>query len=355
MSVLRSSLNERFQFDVLVREPEPGALEPEVRELGSRIIRCPRRRNPLAYLTQLRKILREYGPYDVVHSHLHLFDGLVLAAAAVAGVPLRISHSHNARDSRRPTPLRVLQRLLLGAALGVSATHRVGVSEASYWAQFGARCAHSGRSKILRNGIEVSSLQNAPEVRAAVRRELGIPEDAKLIGHVGRFDEHKNHAFLLSCFDELCRRDDGWQMVLVGDGPLRRRVMDRSEELNLRSLIADLGVRADVHRILQAMDVFLFPSLYEGFGIALLEAQAHGLPCVASTKVPADADAGLGLVTYMDLSAGPTAWAAEASRRVGPARSYADCRAALRRAGYDMRDIVKEWASLYQPDATQEA
>jgi glycosyltransferase involved in cell wall biosynthesis len=349
MNVLRNAPAKDFQFDVLVRERKPGAFDHDVKKLGVRIIPCPHEDGSWPYIRRLKKILHDYGPYDVVHSHTHFFDGLILAVAATAGVPVRISHSHTTRVSRESTPLRLLQSLVLKTSIRRCATHRVAVSEASYRSLFGAACDHTERSKIIRNGVDMTAFGDKPGLRSTVRKELGIPEEVKVLGHVGRFDKGKNHAFLLACFDELCRHDDRWRMVLVGDGPLRRSIMDRAVALNRCQKILDLGERDDVDRVLEAMDAFAFPSLYEGFGIALLEAQAHGLPCLVSSEVPAEADAGLGLVTFMDLSAGPAAWALAVAELGRGTAVHAAPKVALAKAGYDMLDRIPEWLELYAP------
>lgn len=351
MNVLRSAPTSDFQFDVLVRERKPGAFDHDLNKFGARIIPCPHDDGGWAYIRRLRKILRDYGPYDVVHSHTHFFDGLILAVAAMARVPVRISHSHATRVARESTALRRLQRLALKIAIRRCSTHRVAVSEASYKSLFGSACCHTGRSKIIRNGIDTAAFADKPGLRSTIRKDLGISEETRVLGHVGRFDEGKNHAFLLACFDELCRYDNRWRLVLVGNGPLRRSIIDRAVALNRRQQILDLGERDDVPWVLLAMDVFVFPSLYEGFGIALLEAQARGLPCLVSKEVPAETDAGLGLVTFMDLSDGPAAWASKVTElgRRTPASPVS--KEAITKAGYDMRDRIPEWLALYEPSS----
>ena len=347
MNLLRSAPAEHFQFDVLVRELKPGAFDQDVRKLGVRIIPCSHADGSWTYVRRLKRILNDYGPYDVVHCHTHFFDGLILATAAMAGVPVRISHSHNTQDSRRTTPLRLLQRHILNIGIRTCSTHRVAVSEASYKALFGSACYHTECSKIIRNGIDLAVFDDQPGLRAAVRRDLCIPDDVRVLGHVGRFDEQKNHIFLLACFDELCKYNHQWRMVLVGDGPLRRSIMDRAIALNRREHILHLGERDDVDRILRAMDVFVFPSLYEGFGIALLEAQARGLPCLVSSQVPPEVDVGLDLVAFMDLSDGPAAWASKVALCTRRAVSCAESKEAITKAGFNIRDRIPEWLQLY--------
>lgn len=347
MSILRSPLSRGVLFDFVVRERKPGAFDEEVAALGGTVICCPHDKGALAYARGLWRILRNHGPYDVFHSHMHFFDGLALAVAALAGVPIRISHSHAAGDAKPSTPTRWLQRTVLRSSIRASATHRLGVSEASYRALFGSACVHSPNSRILRNGIDIPADRTSR--REAVRAELGIPSGSTLVGHVGRFDEHKNQSFLLSCFHELRKRDQNARLLFIGDGDLRGDVLRRAAELGLSGAVTDVGVRSDVHRLLDALDLFIFPSVAEGFGLALVEAQAHGLPCLASAAVPREADIGLGLVSFMDLAAGPAAWASRALELGAAKRSSRDYWGALADSGYDMREIIPFWLSLYDP------
>ena len=118
--------------------------------------------------------------------------------------------------------------------------------------------------------------------RKSVLKELHLPEDAKIIGHVGRFSESKNHMFILNVLKKLVEEDPSFVALLVGDGPLKKMIEKEAEKLGLLDHIRFLGVRTDIPRLMNAFDVFLFPSLFEGFGIVMLEAQSSGTPCIAS-------------------------------------------------------------------------
>ncbi|MDQ6740622.1 MAG: glycosyltransferase [Actinomycetota bacterium] len=147
--------------------------------------------------------------------------------------------------------------------------------------------------------------------RAALRSELGLPADAFVIGHVGRFVEEKNHAFLVQVVAEVARREPRTRLLLVGEGPLRPAVAQLVEQSGLAGRVVFAGLRSDVARLmLGAMDVFLFPSILEGLGLVLVEAQASGLPCIISSVVPSEADVVPSLVRRMDLAQPPSSWAA---------------------------------------------
>ena len=160
----------------------------------------------------------------------------------------------------------------------------------------------TNRVHILKNGIDINEyIDIDSNSRKNVLQELHLSEDAKIIGHVGRFSESKNHLFILTVLKKLVEEDSSFVALLVGDGPLREMIEKEAERQGLLDHIRFLGVRTDIPRLMKAFDVFLFPSLFEGFGIVMLEAQSSGTPCIAATSVPKSTDMGLGLVTYINL------------------------------------------------------
>jgi glycosyltransferase involved in cell wall biosynthesis len=145
--------------------------------------------------------------------------------------------------------------------------------------------------------------------RAQARAAWGIGEHEFVIGHVGRFDPLKNHAFLVKAAAEVVQRRPDSRLLLVGDGPLRGEILDQARELGIADRVIFTGTRDDVPNQLSAMDVFVFPSISEGLGLAVVEAQAAGLPCVISSAVPAEADILPQLILRASSGASPSLWA----------------------------------------------
>jgi glycosyltransferase involved in cell wall biosynthesis len=139
---------------------------------------------------------------------------------------------------------------------------------------------------VINNGVYVSRFKYNPNVRKKVRKELGIEDNVLCIGNVGRLEKEKNHIFLLDVFNEICKRTN-CMLLLVGKGALENEILDKVNAMGLSSSVKLLGSRHDVDKLYQAFDVFLFPPLFEGFGLAAVEAQCAGLPCVVSEHVPA--------------------------------------------------------------------
>ena len=156
--------------------------------------------------------------------------------------------------------------------------------EAGKWL-FGDKICNSEKYLLLKNSIDSSAYSFDEETRNEVRKELGL-EGRKVIIHVGQFRTQKNHGKVIEVFNELHKRDDSFALVLVGTGEEQDNIKSKVEEIGLKEDVLFLGNRNDIPELLMSADVFLFPSLYEGLGIALLEAQAADLICVVSDTIP---------------------------------------------------------------------
>ncbi|MDO9027861.1 MAG: glycosyltransferase [Candidatus Roizmanbacteria bacterium] len=297
---------QRVQVDILVHR-RGGAYEEHVRSLGAGIFSCGCPHWPLEYMNNLNRFLREQGPYDVVHSHLHLFSGLVLRVAHGASVPGRIAHARNSRDGQSMTPYRLAYRALMRYWIKRYATHLLAVSTTAAEGTFWKGVVQGGQCRIL-TGINFSPFQVEGD-RERVREELGIPNKSLVVGHVGSFRRQKNHKFLLEVAEQLLEIWPETIFLLMGDGALRRSIEEAVRALGIQRSFRFLGERCDVPQLLRAMDVFVFPSLYEGMPRVLLEAQAAGLPCIASQNITPEAAAWPGSVRFLSLEDEPQVWA----------------------------------------------
>ena len=235
----------------------------------------------------------------------------------------------------------------MGPAIRSSATHRVAASKEAYKALFHESYERSDTRMILRNGVPLSPFES-PRV-LDLRKELGLPQEARLIGHVGRMIPSKNHEFLIAVFAEMRRSEPRTELILVGDGPLRAAISTRAAQMGVSDHVHFLGTRGDVPRILSNLDGFVFPSLYEGVPLAVVEAQAAGIVCAASTTISSEVDIGCGLVQFLDLKDEPAKWAAVVGSHLrSRIRAPWDVRcASLRSSGYDIEDVVRQWMRIY--------
>ena len=357
MHVFRHIDRSRFQFDFLVHARKQCAYDEEILKLGGRIFRAPHPSQFWTYDRYVRRLLRDQGPFAAVHSHTCYFDGHVLRMAAREGVPLRIVHSHNSLYPRLPGLARKIYLYVTTPWIERYATCGLACSAAAACALFGADWTRDPRWKVLFYGLDFSAF-SAPSNRADVRAELRIPENALVVGHVGRFYEQKNHVFLIDVARELVGRRPQTHFLLVGDGPLKARIENQVAQAGLQRHVTFAGVRADVPRLmLSAMDVFLFPSLYEGTPLVLMEAQAAGLPCVFSDVITPEADVVSSLVKRVSLSEPPASWAKTVEELLAapPAVAKAEALATAVQSQFNLFSSIRRLECLYasippQPD-----
>jgi len=350
LQVLRHIDRERFDMDFLVHTEEPCVHDAAVRELGSRIIPCPHPSRPLSYARDFRRILRDYGPYDIVHSHVHHYSGYVLYLAHRAGVRSRIAHSHNDTSQREANAGLLRRRYLRTMEQGLVryATAGLAASEPAARDLFGADWRADPRWRVLHYGLDLCQFQDVVDA-SAVRAELGIPPDSFVIGHVGRFVEQKNHAFLVDIVAEVAAREPKTRVLLVGDGPLESVIKRRVAQAGLADRVVFAGARHDVPRLMRgAMDVFLLPSLFEGLGLVLVEAQAVGLACVLADVVPEEADLVKPLMRRVSLSQPASLWAeAVLTARDAPRTTRQDALACVGASSFNIRTGIWQLERVY--------
>ena len=303
MNLYREMDTEQIQFDFAITAGKAALYDEEVIERGGRVFYF----DTFQTITDnLRRILSVEGPFHAVHSHVFFYSGLVLAEARKARVPVRIAHAHNAYTGESRSVLRILYEKGMQIAIRTNATHMLGCSEKACRYVFGDKIMKDSRAMVMPDGIDCDRFAFNPDVREQVRREYGL-EGRYVVGHVGHFNYAKNHEKIISVFNELCHRRDDAVLLLVGDGELEKRVRDLVDILGLTDKVIFAGAHKDVERFYQAMDVFLFPSLYEGFGMAMIEAQCNGLVCIASDVVPKDTGA-VGRAVYLSLELNDAVW-----------------------------------------------
>jgi len=295
---------------ILVRTAEQEAFTEQFQEAGIPVLCCSSYRNPLRYARELKALVKQHGPYDILHVHGSSFSGLLtLALARYCGIRWRIVHSHN--DVRpfiegRSLLHRAYVRMVLGAYRRL-ADSGFAASELAAESMFGMKWRTDDRWELFYFGIDTRPFRVPKD--SNLRRSLGIPDDAPVLGHVGRFHEQKNHAFLLEIVEAAAAANTELRCLLIGDGPLRpqfiRDVMRKGLESHFVFVPDTLDVAA---YMTSAMDGFIFPSKYEGFGLVVVEAQAAGLPCLISDRVPAEAIVDESLVTVLPLEAGAARW-----------------------------------------------
>lgn len=352
MHVLRHIDRDRFQMDFLVHTEKPCPYDDEARDLGSKIIPCLDPSKPWLYALNFKRILREYGPYDIVHSHVHHFSGYVLWLAKQAGINVRIAHSHNDTASAEATAAwhRRLYLDLSKWLLARYATVGLGCSRNAVADLFSSNWKTDQHWRVLYYGVNLSSFREYADA-SSVRAEFGIPADAFVIGHAGRFETQKNHLFLLEIAAEVAKQEPKMHLLLMGDGSLRPNIERKAAAMGLGDRVIFAGNRSDVPRLmLNAVDLFLFPSLHEGLGLVLIEAQAAGLPCVFSDVVPEEADLVRPLLQRISLSKPASVWAEAviSARSCGVALCPIEALAIVENSPFNIAKSVKTLTEIYE-------
>lgn len=310
MHCLRHTDRDRFSMDFLVHTDDPCAYDAEILALGSRIIPCLAPHKPWKYRQTFLSRLEEFGSYNIIHSHLHHFSGFTLRLARQAGIPIRIAHSHN--DISTAPFLQLHRHLYISTMtrwIRQLATQGLACSQSAAAALYGRKWQQDERWQVLYYGLDLQPFKT-PIDHVAMRAELGIPIDAYVIGHVGRFVDQKNHRFLLDIMMEVTNRSSDTYLVLVGEGPLKSELKQYVQDQSLQNRVLFLGGRNDVPQVMRGiMNHFLFPSLFEGLGLVLIEAQAAGLPCLFSSSIPEEVEVIPSLLQRIALAEPPSAWA----------------------------------------------
>lgn len=358
MHLLRRIDHARFRMDFLVHTAQPGSFDSQIRDLGSHVIPCLQHSNPWRYPQNFKRVLHQYGPFDIVHCHMQHFSGFVLRQAHRCGIGTRIAHSHldtsalEAQASlRRRVYLRLSERWIRQFA-----TVRLACSRDAATSLFGPAWASTPGVALLYCGVDTQAFLRAPD-RAAVRRELSIPYDAFVLGHVGRLAEQKNHAFLLDVAAEVAQRQADVVLLLVGDGPLRPALQARAARLGISNRVIFAGSREDVPRLMMgAMDIFVLPSLFEGLPLAAVEAQAAGLPCVVADTISKEADLVPPLITRLSLSVSKAAWAdvIVAHRHAAPRIPQSEALALVERSPCTIQSSMKRLETVYCESARRQ-
>ena len=294
----------KVQFDFLVHREQRGAYDDEIEALGGRIYRMypiyPQ--NFARYKRDIRVFFKDHPEYRIIHSHMSELGYFAFKEAAKQGVPIRICHAHNAPHG---FDMKMIMRDYFKKRMMPYLTHlfMCGV-ESGRWL-YGKE--NENRFIMLNNAVDASAYTYNPAKRTEMRLQLELTDELA-VGHVGRFNQQKNHPFLLEIFAALLKKEPNAVLLLVGGGTDMQRIQAKAQTLGIAEKVRFLGVRSDVADVMQAMDVFVFPSLYEGLGIALIEAQAAGLPCVVSDTIPHEAYL-TDLVDSESLSAPAEKWA----------------------------------------------
>lgn len=325
---------QKFQFDFVVHMQRENDYTEQIQQMGGRIYLLPRlTRHPICNLRGIYRLVKE-NHYKIVIRHTP--NALVapqLLAARMAGA-CTICHAHSETDSKK------LLHYLGKVLMKIAACKRIACSSnAGKW-MFG-NCSYD----IVHNAVDIERFRYSAEKSQMIRKEFNL-QDKHIYGHVGNFVWSKNHLLMLDIFHEILKRDEKAILMFVGEGSLRNEIEQKIEQLKLGEKVILTGVRKDVPMLMSAFDMLMFPSVYEGLPLTLIEAQAAGLPCLISDTITGDVIVTEGLVKQDSLKETEEHWAQEAVSLMesNPVRNCQ--RKNIAQAGYDIDSLVK-WYETY--------
>ena len=338
MKVYRELDKSRYQMDFCINVKEKCFYEDEITAMGGKIYRIPSKSEDLAqFKKQLTNVIKENGYDNVLRITSSAMGFMDLKVAKKAGARVCCARSSNASDGDglKAKVAHRLGRVLYNRYVDV----KVAPSDLAARYTFGDGVYEKGGVNIVHNCVDLGVFKFYPEKREEIRKEFSIGDEIKLVGHVGRFDEQKTHTFLLDIFKKLHDTDPNTKLLLVGKGALQEKMQERAAELGIGDSVIFAGVRSDVPHLLSAMDVFAFPSFYEGMPNTVIEAQATGLPCVIADTITREADI-TGLVEYLPLG-NAAEWAERVAAAVRSER--ADTHPSFISNKYDIGSVVEEF------------
>ena len=241
----------------------------------------------IKYKYAVKNFFKEHHDYKVVHMHSSSKNYMILKYAKKYGIPIRIAHSHNI-DFQTKNPLKKLIGNLFKKPLIKYATDYFACSKIAGEWLFGKDIVESDKFKVIHNAIDYDKFKYDEKARNKIRKDLNIRESDVVIGHVGRFVNQKNHDFLINVFNKCYEQNNNYKLLLVGTGELEEYIKEKVKILGIENNVIFAGFQSNVNEYMQAMDIFAFPSLFEGLGLVLVEAQASGLPCIATANTIPD-------------------------------------------------------------------
>lgn len=342
MKLYRQLDKRKYQMDFAVAVSERGYYDEEILSLGGKIHHItPKSSGLLKNFSSIVNLVRREQYRYVLRVSQHSLSALELLAAKIGGAKVRAFRSSNS-NTTTGTRKDLMIHKLFSIFPRCFANVKLAPSTEAASFMFGKNCIKEEKVSLLHNAIDLDNYTYCNNARLKIREELHI-SDQIVVGHIGRFNQQKNHSFLIDIFLKLHRKNKNSVLLLVGVGELEGIIKKKIDELGLNNSVIFTGLRSDIPDLLSAMDVFVFPSFYEGMPNTVIEAQATGLPCVISDTITREADI-TGLVKYMSLESSGEEWADAAIRQMQIGRQ--DTRQAFVDAGYDIHDVVNQFVSL---------
>lgn len=341
MDLYRNIDRSKIQFDFVVHTTDKCAFDEEILALGGKIHRIPKYsgKNHFKYIKKWNNLFSSFPEYKIIHAHVRSTASIFLKIAKKYGL-ITIAHSHSTSNGSGivASAKNILQKNILNYSDYLLAAS----VEAGEWL-FGSNAIKKDNFFVLNNAIQTEKFIFNKDIREKVRKKLKI-DTKTVIGHVGNYKKEKNHTFLIDVFQKYHKKNPNSILMLIGDGKLEDTIKNKVREYNLLNSVLFLGSRSDVNDLMQAMDIFIFPSLFEGLPVTLIEAQAVGLPILASDTITDEVKI-TELVNFKSIEIQPKLWAKDIDKILVKTRK--NMNAEIIQAGYDINETAFWLEELY--------
>lgn len=346
MNIYRN-IHKDIEFHFISYLENEGYYDKEIERLGGKIIKLkdPNKVGIIKSIRDMVHVIKKNGPYNVFHGHTMYNCGIGIIAAYLAGIKVRISHSHTTLISNKGV-FKKIYNFLMRICITIFSTSYLACSEEAGINLFGKSLVKKNKIEIMPNYIEYREILDAEE--GEFRKKEGL-ENKIIVGHIGRLVKEKNHLFFLEVLEKMVKKNKDIIGVIVGEGPLASEIEESIKRRSLEKNIVKLGIRNDTKEILKDLDLLLFPSTYEGLGMVLLEAQAAGVPILASLAIQPEADLGIGLLNKESLNTEVDQWVDKGEELIG--RKINDKELILKSFkdnGYEIEDIINNLEKIYK-------
>lgn len=349
MNWYRNIDKNEVQFDFTTMQEHRCAYDDEIESMGGKIIYVPPRAKVgnLNHFKAIYKCIKENGPYDVVHSHMNYHGGLVALAAKLAGVKTIVCHAHNTEDVTEQTLKRKTETAVLRNLMHRCSTNLLACGKEAGKFVFG----ENAKFKVINNAVDIEKFKPKDEEMNNEIKALKDKYDLNnklILGHIGRFNIQKNHKFIVEILKDLKKKNDDFKFLFIGDGELKEEILNSIKNEGLENNILYLGLQSNINIWLNIMDLLIFPSLFEGLPVVLVEAQSTGLPCIISNKISQDVDLGLKLVKFLSIDGSAEKWVNEIINNTMTRETNKEkIKEQLKVKGYYLNDNIKMLMNIY--------
>lgn len=344
MNLYRAIDKDRFQFDFLYFTDKKCDFDEEIEQLGGNICRITVS-NPIKRMIAVTKLLKENPHWQIVHSHTLFSNAFHIYAAYLAGVKMRIAHSHNTSDKSKNGLISWIYQSISRKIQSKYSTDFVACGVAAGKFLFPKK----ENVLVIPNSIDTNHFAEVSEMnKNYLKKEFDLDDDTLILLQLGRLNKVKNHHFTFLIIRELKKKDIKFKLFIAGQGELENELKHMVKELRLQNEIEFLGLRTDVPQLLAGANMMLMPSLYEGFPVVLVESQASGTEALIADTISQEVDLDIGLVHFESLTNKPEIWA----NKILEIKNYSHISkeerlTILKNKGFDIATNAKQLEQLY--------